>query len=252
MPSASIMPEHRPSEDDVFRTTRWSLVQRAAGAALGAGMTLRGEALSELLRRYLPAMRSHLLARMRIPCDRVDDLLQGFIVRKILEYDLLARADQSRGKFRTLLLTSLDNYVRNELAKRSARDNAEAVSEDLPSESQHQPGRDFDVPWARALLGQAIERMHQECIRSARADVWGVFDARILGPTLRDQPPMEYAQLVQRFKLKSPAHASNVLITAKRMFERTLRSLVAEYAEDESDVEAEIADLREVLSRALA
>lgn len=234
---------HPQNDDGAFRTTRWSLVARAGGVS----DTQRGPALSELLRCYLPAMRSHLVRRQRIAPDQAEDLLQSFIVRKVLEYDLIARADRARGKFRTLLLTSLDNFVRTELG-RPSRDSNGQVPEELPDD-HGQPGDDFDVPWAQALLGQAIERMRIECDREGRADVWGVFDSRILGPTLRDEPLVEYAQLVDRFKFKSPAQASNVLITAKRMFERILRALVAEYA-DESQIDAEINDLRDVLSRA--
>ncbi|CAN5553496.1 hypothetical protein BH09PLA1_BH09PLA1_18250 [soil metagenome] len=237
------MTDQPPMEDGAFRTTRWSLVARAGGPSV----TQRGPALSELLRCYLPAMRSHLVRRQRISPERAEDLLQGFIVRKILEYDLIARADQARGKFRTLLLTSLDNFVRNELG-RPVRDAGGQVPDELPDDSEL-PGADFDVPWAQALLGQAIQRMQAQGANEGRADGWGVFDARILGPTLRDEPTLEYSQLVARFRFKSPAQASNVLITGKRMFERILRSLVAEYAE-ESEIDEEINDLRNVLAKA--
>jgi DNA-directed RNA polymerase specialized sigma24 family protein len=249
------MPDERPSHnqpspDDAFHTTRWSLIGRAGADGVGA-TALRGEALSEVLRRYVPAMRSHLVARLRIEPELADDLLQGFIVRKILEYDLLSRASPARGKFRTLLLTSLGNYVRTELGRRARHTGSdlEPVAENLPDDGSGEPGADFDVPWARAIISEAIERMRAECNQSGRDDIWGVFDARILGPTLRDEPPLEYAQLIQRFGYKSPAQASNVLMTAKRTFERILRSLVAEYAESDEQIDAEIADLRDVLSR---
>jgi hypothetical protein len=247
MPADPAASERDNFDDGAFRTTRWSLIQRAAG---GSGLTVRGEALGELLRRYVPAMRSHLVMRLRLPADRADDLLQGFIVRKILEYDLVSRASPTRGKFRTLLLTSLDNYVRTELGRKQRETGAE-VPEELPDDDANaQPGADFDVPWAQAMVTQASELMRKECTRTGRDDIWGVFDARILAPTLRDEKPMEYTAIVERFGFDSPAQASNVLITGKRMFERVLRSLVAEYAEDEAEVESEIADLREVLSRA--
>jgi RNA polymerase sigma-70 factor (ECF subfamily) len=235
-----------PIDDGAFRTTQWSLVERAGDPSL----TRHGPALSELLRSYLPAMRSHLVRRLRIPADQAEDLLQGFIVRKILQYDLIARADKTRGKFRTLLLTSLDNFVRNELGrpKRESGGGPE-VSENVADAGAAAPGDDFDVPWAQALLGRAIERMRTECARDGRPDVWGVFDARVLGPTLRDEPVMEYADLVQKFGFKSPAQASNVLVTAKRMFERILRALVAEYAQ-EDEIEEELNDLRNILARA--
>ena len=43
--------------------------------------------------------------------------------------------------------------------------------------------------------------------------------------------------------------ASNVLITAKRTFVRVLRGLVGEYEQDETQIDAEIADLQKVLAR---
>lgn len=42
--------------------------------------------------------------------------------------------------------------------------------------------------------------------------------------------------------------ASNALTTVKRMFERTFRAVVQEYAGDERDVDREIAELRKILT----
>ena len=109
---------------------------------------------------------------------------------------------------------------------------------------------EFDIAWARQVLARAIDQMRAECVRSDRADLWGVFECRILGPLLDGTEPLEYQALVERFGLASPAQASNVLMTGKRMFARSLRSVVAEYERDESEIDAEIADLRKILSRA--
>jgi len=38
-------------------------------------------------------------------------------------------------------------------------------------------------------------------------------------------------------------------MTAKRMFARTLRSVVAEYCRDDREIESEIEELRQVLAR---
>jgi hypothetical protein len=56
--------------------------------------------------------------------------------------------------------------------------------------------------------------------------------------------------VVVRFGFKSPTEASNALVTAKRMFVRALRSVVAEYATDEAGINGEIEELRAILSRA--
>ena len=67
---------------------------------------------------------------------------------------------------------------------------------------------------------------------------------------LHDAPPPPYEELVSRFGLTSPSQASNLLVTGKRTFARVLRSLVAEYAKEDADIDQEIADLTEILSKA--
>ena len=69
-----------------------------------------------------------------------------------------------------------------------------------------------------------------------------------LDPALDDAPPEPYERVIERFKFASPAAASNALVTAKRMFERNLRSVVGEYAADDAEIEAELAELRAVVA----
>ena len=83
--------------------------------------------------------------------------------------------------------------------------------------------------------------------RSGRADVWGVFQCRLLDPSLQGTAPVDYEELVARFGLQSPSQASNVLVTAKRTFARALRSVVGEYALGDDEIDAEIRELREIL-----
>src|SRR5947208_3626715 len=100
----------RPADDrpESFPATQWSLVDRARQQDTGA----RDDALAKLLERYLPALRAHLTLEKRIrPPERADDLLQGFVADKIIEQRLLDHADEGRGKFRSFLLVTLNNYV---------------------------------------------------------------------------------------------------------------------------------------------
>jgi len=71
----------------------------------------------------------------------------------------------------------------------------------------------------------------------------------LLGPMLHHAEPLPYEQLVEKFRLASPAQASNLLITARRMFVRVLRAVIGEYEPDEKAIDAEIAELMEQLSR---
>lgn len=224
-----------------FKTTRWTLVAEAADPQ----NPLHEEALAHLLTLYRPALWSHLVNRCRIDPHRADDLLQDFILKKILQYNLIQHADRSRGKFRTLLLTSLDNFVRSAGAK---SDCVGQFPENFQPPDQR-PGLDqeFDIPWARQVLHESLRRMQAECRHGNRMEIWDIFESRILAPILEGAAALSYDQLVSRHHLESPAQASNLLITSKRMFERNLRTVVGEYA-SEDQIDTEIAELRETLS----
>jgi RNA polymerase sigma-70 factor (ECF subfamily) len=214
------------------------------------------EALGELLTRYLPALKTHLVLGKGLSPDRADDLIQEFVASKILERDLIGRADRDLGKFRTFLLTALDRFLVDQIRHDTAKKRSPADAELLSVGDHHEhlrstetPSDGFDVAWARGVLAEVLQRMRCHCESSGRMDLWGVFQCRLVDPILEGAKPVEYEQLVERFALKSPAHASNVLITAKRMFARTLRSVVAEYCRDDEEMESEIEDLRQILAR---
>ena len=64
-----------------------------------------------MLKQYLPALRAHLISEKRFAIELAEDLLQGFVADKIIEQNLLEHAREGRGKFRSFLLTTLNNYV---------------------------------------------------------------------------------------------------------------------------------------------
>jgi len=243
--------EPRP-QPQRFPTTHWSLIGRARDGQ----DTVRREALNQLLARYWPALKAHLVAKKRIDPNEADDLVQGFIENKVLERDLMAAADATRGRFRSLLATALDNYVTSQMRMHSAakREAERAVSLDQEAHEQTAVAAGalhdaFDVAWAREVLAEILRQMQAECQRSGREDVWGVFEGRVLTPILEGAEPLAYEQLLARFGFRSPTEASNALVTAKRMFGRLMRRVVSEYAADEDDVDAEIQELQEILAQ---
>jgi DNA-directed RNA polymerase specialized sigma24 family protein len=235
-----------------FQTTQWSLVARAGGN----GSEEARQAVGELLGRYLPALRAHLLHQRVISESRIDDLLQGFVSDKILQTDLIAKADRSRGKFRTLLLTALSRYVvdqwRGESAQKRRVDRGISLDADEHGAFAHTdttPSAAFDTEWARQVLRRTLDLMQSQCRETGREDVWGVFQARLVGPLLFGEEPMPYEQLVERFQLATPRQAANVLITGKRLFNRTLRQIVGEYT-PQDEIDAEIRQLTHDLGHA--
>ena len=228
-----------------FPTTHWSLVNRAAGQ----DVAVRGEAIAELLKKYLPALRS-VLRFYRVPASEGEDILQSFICDRVIQQNILSCADQTRGRFRSFIFASLRNFMLN--WARSAR--ASKRSSKMPLLSLDvDPGidveakalcDDFDNAWVRTLLQQTLDRMHTYCSRNDSEVIWEVFDQRLLKPSYDGTTPISYEELTARLKLKSPAQAANMLVTAKRIFARTLRSVVAEYARDEDEIAEELSMLR--------
>jgi RNA polymerase sigma-70 factor (ECF subfamily) len=243
------------SKGGSFPTTHWSLIDAAERE------TERGArpALTVLLSRYLPALAAHLRMRRSVPTDRIDDVLQSFISRSVLESDLLAHADPGKGKFRSLLLTALDRFVISQqrydgaLKRGSQRTHAIDGEVELTDGKGNEPPADaFDVEWARQILAETLTRMRALCESQGRADVWGVFECRVLKPATEGAAPLDYAEVVRRFSYDSPSQMWNAVRTAKQIFARIVRAVIAEYAESDQDIESELRDLRSICSRAPA
>lgn len=246
------MSQPSPAAAPGFPSTNWSMVACAGHART----SVRWRALDGLLRQYGPALRAYLVGRRRVPPDRADDLLQGFLTSRVVEQQIVRRADRTRGRFRTFLLTALDRYAvdehRRDAAAKRGGGVAAPASLDAVAEPEHPAAPAdadaFDLEWARQTVDLALRRMRRECEAGGRADVWGVFEARVVAAAFGDGEPLPYDRLVARFGLASPEQASNLLVTGKRMFARNLREVAGEYAGDEHDAEDEVRRLKQILA----
>lgn len=245
------MSEEEPTPPRRFVETDWGLVARAVRGGEG-----KREALGVLLLRYLPALRAYLVERGGLTPDDADELLQEFVASKILQGEVIAYARRDEGKFRTFLLRTLNrfalNRMRDQRAKKRSPEHGRVVSLGDHAKllgSGQDPADVFHAAWAQEVVREALRRMQVECERSGRADLWAVFKSRVVDPILDGAKPLDYRQLIERFGFRSPSQASNVLITAKRMYARTLRAVLAEYARDQAEVEQEISELSKALSR---
>ncbi len=249
-----VMQKRRQSEPPeaaapaAFPATRWSLVLAARRDDTAA----RLPALDELLTLYGPALKRFAITGLRVAPDEADDLCQEFMARKILAQQLLGRADRARGRFRSFLLKCFSNHVRSEWRRRAARKRGPDQAAPLAERTERLADarairRAFDVEWARALLDTALRRMAAECAARGRADVWQLFEKRILAPAFSNAAPPPYDELVRELNLQSPSQAANLLVTAKRMFGRILHDTVAETVARAEDVPGEINALKKNL-----
>ncbi len=214
----------------------------------------------QVIQNYWSALRAYLMCLLsRFPDQRneADDLLQEFILKKILQPGWLENANPTKGRFRDFLKSALRNFVIGEMRSRAAEKrggNQHAVPlEEMELEPAGlEPSADsFDMAWLRMLLKSALDRMERSCAVSETTHIWNIFQCRIIRPMLEGTEPLPYDSLVEQFGLKSPAQATNALATGKRMFARHLRDVIAEYEQGDLAVRAEIDSLRQFLERLL-
>jgi DNA-directed RNA polymerase specialized sigma24 family protein len=238
--------------ESIIPVTQWTLVSAAASRDGQDHLP----ALDTLLRQYLPVLRSYLIGVHRLRPDQVDDLLQDFIKDKLLLGDLLQRADPQRGSFRNFLLASVKRYVisRHRYENAARRSPGEEGFVRLEEAIHVADGRVipapvlFDMAWLHEVFREARERARQELYETGRGVFYEVFEARVTHPSFNGDQPVPYEDLVKRLKLRSPTHASNGLVTAKRVFERQFRAVIRQYVSSDAEVDTEIAAIHTLLS----
>src|SRR5205809_718953 len=214
----------------------------------------------KVIHRYWGALKVYLfflLSRFPDYRSETEDFLQDFIMKKILQPGWLEKADPDKGRFRDFLKSSLRHFVVGEIRNREAEKrggrSASVSLDDLTQEipTPEPASESFDIAWLRTLLAETLQRMERSCAISDSAHIWKIFESRVLQPNLEGTEPMPYEQLVAQFGLKSPSQATNALATAKRMFARHLRDVIAQYESGDQAVRAEIEALRDFLAKLL-
>lgn len=163
-------PERGSTGDDParFRTTRWSAILVAAESQMPGSQA----ALTELCRLYWYPLYAFARRRGHGSSD-AQDLTQGFFLH-LLENQGLKRAHPLRGRFRSFLLSSFQNFLSDEASRARCLKrggNREFVfldAEDAETRYRLEPAdhltaeKIFDARWAMTLLGHAVERLRLE------------------------------------------------------------------------------------------
>jgi RNA polymerase sigma-70 factor (ECF subfamily) len=238
--------DHTPG---VWATTHWSVV-----LAAGHGQSpLAAAALEQLCRTYWYPLYAFVRRRGHNP-EEAQDLTQDFFHR-LLTSDWLARADQSKGRFRTFLLCGLQNFLANEWQKQQ-RLKRGAGHQTIPldalaAENRYQlepadlasPDKLFERRWALTLLETVVERLEAE---ENQAGAAARFEA--LREVLLGEPTVEgYAALAERFGVTESTVKSWVHRLRRRYRER-LREEVAHTVGSPAEVQDELRHLMRVLT----
>jgi RNA polymerase sigma-70 factor (ECF subfamily) len=236
--------EHSPNR---FATTRWSVVLSFADSGTATG-TAR-EALAQLCQTYWRPIFAFICQRGYSVPD-AQDLTQDFFLM-VIEGDLLKRADPSRGRFRTLLLKALVNFLADDTVKKHARKRggevqfvswddwmAEAPSQLSISaeESEKWPAEKiFDVRWAATVVEHALRQLGEECESHGRRRVFDVLS----GCLAAEREDVSYEKLSKTLGVPE-ASVKRLVHQLRQRYRSLLRAEVAETVEKPDDVEEEL------------
>jgi RNA polymerase sigma-70 factor (ECF subfamily) len=171
--------------DARFATTRWSVVL-AAGHRTAGGR----DSFASLCQSYWFPLYVYVRRRRGHPPEDAQDLTQAFFTR-LIEKNWVASADQTKGRFRSFLLTAMKHFLADEwdreraqkrgggiapLALELATAEAEYAREPVDAET---PEQIFERRWALTLLDQVLPQLRSEYERDGKA---ALFEA--LHPTL--------------------------------------------------------------------
>lgn len=240
----------RAGQSPVFVTTRWSMVVRAAGTASPDSR----RALEQLCQTYWYPLYAYVRRCGHAPPD-AQDLTQEFFARLIAD-EVFAKADKSKGRFRSFLLGVLKHFLAHEWEKSKARkrgghlqlvplstDSAEIRYSSEPATDDGTPDRAYDRQWALALLDLVLGRLRKEYAQRGRDRL---FDC--LKQTLSAAGEASaYREVARQLEMSEAA----VKIAAHRMRQRyraLLREEIAHTLDSPQAVEEELQHLFSALS----
>ena len=232
---------------DRFSTTRWSVVLSCVDS--GGDEEQARKALAELCKTYWRPIFAFICRRGYSVPD-AQDLTQDFLLM-MLEGDLLKRANPSRGRFRSLLLKALQDFLTDDTIRKRARKRggdmkfvswdewmAEAPShfaitahegETWPAE------RIFDVRWAATAVEHALRRLGEECEAHGRRRVFDVLSDCLAA----ERQDVSYLKLSKTLGVPETA-VKRLVHQLRQRYRALLREEVAQTVEKPEDVDEEL------------
>ncbi len=252
------MPDPEKTDAMGYSRTNWSMIMDAA-----SGQEWRSNAaMDRLVQRYWPAVFAFIRSSGK-SVDEATDLTQGFLCDVLLGRNLLQTATPERGRFRSLLLKSVSNYVREQHRHATRRKRApigpdgrampsplsldegegawSAISRDQDPESA------FHAQWAASLVRQVLEKVRIDCMRRGQEAYWEVFVRRVVRPKLYGESPEPYEHLIANWRILDAAQAANMMVTVKRRFARALVKEAESTVTDALVTKSELQDLLNLL-----
>jgi len=235
---------------EAFLTTHWSMLAEDSDPV---DKNKNRALIGLLLKRYWKPVYCY-LRRKGYDNEQAKDLTQGFFHEVVLGRGLIAKADRSKGRFRSFLLIALNRYLINirEQAgaqKRIPRDRLVPLDTvdtiKLPhfiTESAHEDS--FNYAWVSQMLEQVLKQVEAECSRDGKTAHWNVFRDRVLCPIMEGVAPPSLKDICDQYQIRDDAKASNMIVTVKRRFQAALMTILRETVLSDEQVASELEDLK--------
>jgi RNA polymerase sigma factor (sigma-70 family) len=245
-----LKPDHSSLADAEFRPTRWSVVLLSAQSKAPGS---RG-ALAALCRLYWYPLYAFVRRRGYNPED-AQDLTQGFFLH-LLDHKALAQVDPLKGKFRSFLLASIQNYLSKEVdrarcLKRGGQAEFVPLDEKNAEDRYRLEPTDyltaekiFDARWALTLLDEAMSLLSAEYAGQGKMAALETLKA-FLNPIDSEARP-SYEQVANQLEV-SVGTARTLVHRFRKRYTALLREGVARTVSDPSEINGEIHALCDAL-----
>src|SRR6478752_31604 len=233
-----------------FQTTHWTLVLRAGQSDQTESAS---KALSHFSESYWPPLYSFLRRRGH-GSPEAQDLVQGFFAH-LLEQNTLSRADQNKGRLRTFLLGSLQNFLCNEYdrtraLKRGGDRQIVSIEEHLPEVEASMmetayvsDSRSYDLVWASHIVKRAWQHLESAFQAEGKAEWLEVLRPFVAGG---NKTPLNQEEAAT--KLGVPiATLRTWLSRLRQRYREALRTEVANTVSDPAEVDQELHYLYQIL-----
>ena len=211
------------------------------------------QALAGFCEAYWPPLYSFLRHR-GYPSADAQDLVQGFFAF-LLEQNTLSRADQEKGRLRTFLLGSLQNFLFNEYdrtraLKRGGGRQIVSFEEHVPeaeaamlATSHLSDAACYDLVWASNIVTRGWQRLQNEFVTEGKAEWLEELRPFVAGGSVT--PPDQEGAAA---RLGVPiATLRTWLSRLRQRYRESLRMEVASTVSDREDVDLELRHLYQIL-----
>jgi DNA-directed RNA polymerase specialized sigma24 family protein len=219
-----------------FQTTEWTKI---LNSSIGESI------LGELYNKYSKPLYSY-LRRKGFNNDQAKDLVHGFFCEKVLGQQLIQKADRTKGKFRTFLLTAIQHYAIDIHRKSKPLKQLDEEIE-RPSDA-NDPETEFVIAFVKELIHSVLIELEEECKSKNKMTHWHIFRLWLLEPDISTKKTNMKA-ICAKFNINDVDKAYNMISNIKERFIIIFRRRLSHYLASETEIDEEIKFYIEIFSK---